>query len=69
MFRVEEEVILRTVSAGKKRWRDPFQRSGRLSRMAAEKEGYPLMIKANVLRILTMLIRAYQDESKPGNAP
>lgn len=29
-----------------------------------KKEGYPLMIKANVLRILTMLIRAYQDESK-----
>nr|WP_295285056.1 AraC family transcriptional regulator [uncultured Blautia sp.] len=28
------------------------------------KEGYPLMIKANVLRILTMLIRSYQDESK-----
>ena len=27
------------------------------------KEGYPLMIKANVLRILTMLIRAYQDKS------
>ena len=26
--------------------------------------GYPLMIKANVLRILTVLIRAYQDESK-----
>jgi len=31
-----------------------------------KKEGYPLMIKANVLRILTMLIRAYQDESKSG---
>lgn len=30
------------------------------------KEGYPLMIKANVLRILTMLIRAYQDEDKSG---
>lgn len=30
------------------------------------KEGYPLMIKANVLRILTMLIRTYQDESKSG---
>lgn len=30
-----------------------------------KKEGYPLMIKANVLRILTMLIRAYQDETKP----
>lgn len=29
-----------------------------------KKEGYPLMIKANVLRILTILIRAYQDESK-----
>lgn len=29
-----------------------------------KKEGYPLMIKANVLRILTMLIRAYQDETK-----
>lgn len=28
------------------------------------KEGYQLMIKANVLRILTMLIRTYQDESK-----
>ena len=28
--------------------------------------GYPLMIKANVLRILTMLIRAYQDETKSG---
>lgn len=28
------------------------------------KDGYPLMIKANVLRILTMLIRTYQDESK-----
>lgn len=28
------------------------------------KEGYSLMIKANVLRILTMLIRTYQDESK-----
>lgn len=28
------------------------------------REGYPLMIKANVLRILTMLIRAYQDDSK-----
>ena len=26
--------------------------------------GYPLMIKANVLKILTMLIRAYQDETK-----
>ena len=31
-----------------------------------KKEGYPLMIKANVLRILTMLIRAYQDKSKSG---
>lgn len=30
------------------------------------REGYPLMIKANVLRILTMLIRAYQDETKSG---
>ncbi|MDO4275423.1 MAG: AraC family transcriptional regulator [Eubacteriales bacterium] len=30
------------------------------------KEGYPLMIKANILRILTMLIRTYQDESKSG---
>lgn len=29
-----------------------------------QKEGYPLMIKANILRILTMLIRTYQDESK-----
>lgn len=29
-----------------------------------KKEGYPLMIKANVLRILTMLIRACQDENK-----
>ncbi len=29
-----------------------------------KKEGYPLMIKADVLRILTMLIRAYQNESK-----
>lgn len=29
-----------------------------------QKDGYRLMIKANVLRILTMLIRAYQDESK-----
>lgn len=29
-----------------------------------QREGYPLMIKANILRILTMLIRAYQDESK-----
>ncbi|MDC7289522.1 AraC family transcriptional regulator [Blautia schinkii] len=29
-------------------------------------EGYPLMIKANVLRILTMLIRTYQDETKSG---
>ena len=28
------------------------------------KVGYQLMIKANVLRIMTMLIRAYQDESK-----
>ena len=27
-------------------------------------EGYRLMIKANILRILTMLIRTYQDESK-----
>lgn len=31
-----------------------------------KKEGYPLMIKANVLRILTMLIRTYQDKSKSG---
>lgn len=31
-----------------------------------QKEGYPLMIKANILRILTMLIRTYQDESKSG---
>lgn len=30
------------------------------------KEGYPLMIKANILRILTMLIRTYQDETKSG---
>lgn len=30
------------------------------------REGYPLMIKANVLRILTMLIRAYQDDTKSG---
>lgn len=30
------------------------------------REGYPLMIKANVLRILTMLIRTYQDETKSG---
>lgn len=29
-----------------------------------KKDGYPLMIKANVLRILTILIRAYQDETK-----
>lgn len=29
-----------------------------------KKDGYPLMIKADVLRILTILIRAYQDESK-----
>lgn len=29
-----------------------------------KKDGYHLMIKANILRILTMLIRAYQDESK-----
>lgn len=29
-----------------------------------QKVGYPLMIKANVLRILTMLIRVYQDETK-----
>lgn len=29
-----------------------------------KKEGYPLMIKADVLRILTMLIRACQDETK-----
>ena len=29
-----------------------------------KKEGYHLMIKANVLRILTILIRMYQDESK-----
>lgn len=28
------------------------------------RDGYPLMIKANILRILTMLIRAYQDETK-----
>ena len=31
-----------------------------------QKEGDPLMIKANILRILTMLIRTYQDESKSG---
>lgn len=31
-----------------------------------KREGYRLMIKANVLRILTVLIRAYQDESKSG---
>lgn len=31
-----------------------------------KKEGYPLMIKANILRILTILIRAYQDDSKSG---
>ena len=31
-----------------------------------QKEGYPLMIEANILRILTMLIRTYQDESKSG---
>ena len=31
-----------------------------------QKEGYPLMIKANILRILTMLIHTYQDESKSG---
>lgn len=30
------------------------------------REGFRLMIKANVLRILTILIRACQDESKPG---
>lgn len=30
------------------------------------KEGYQLMIKANVLRILTMLIRTYQDKTKSG---
>lgn len=30
------------------------------------REGYPLMIKANVLRILTMLIRTYQDKTKSG---
>lgn len=29
-----------------------------------KKEGYPLMIKANILRMLTILIRAFQDESK-----
>lgn len=29
-----------------------------------KKEGFPLMIKADILRILTMLIRTYQDESK-----
>lgn len=29
-----------------------------------QKVGYHLMIKSNVLRILTMLIRAYQDENK-----
>lgn len=28
------------------------------------KDGYPLMIKANVLQILTLLIRTYQDTSK-----
>lgn len=32
----------------------------------ARKDGYHLMIKANVLRILTILIRAYQDENKSG---
>lgn len=31
-----------------------------------KKEGYPLMIKANILRILTILIRAYQDDTKSG---
>lgn len=31
-----------------------------------KREGYPLMIKANILRILTILIRAYQDDSKSG---
>lgn len=30
------------------------------------REGYPLMIKANILRILTMLIRTCQDETKSG---
>ena len=30
------------------------------------KEGYPLMINAKVLRILAMLIREYQDETKSG---
>lgn len=30
----------------------------------SKEEGYHLMIKANTLRILTMLIRTYQDESK-----
>ena len=30
------------------------------------KEGYQLMIKANVLRILTMLIRTFQDKTKSG---
>lgn len=29
-----------------------------------KEEGYELMIKANILRILTMLIRTYQDKSK-----
>ena len=37
-----------------------FIRNGRSAR-----EGYPLVIKANVLRILTMLIRAYRDETSP----
>ena len=31
-----------------------------------QKEGHPPMLKANILRILTMLIRTYQDESKSG---
>lgn len=31
-----------------------------------KKEGYPLMIKADILRILTILIRTYQDENKSG---
>ena len=31
-----------------------------------KEEGYPLMIKANILRILTMLIRTCQDSTKSG---
>lgn len=40
--------------------------SGKSTRSGKKKDGYHLMIKANILRILTMLIRAYQDESKSG---